>query len=300
MTDRPTRLEFGSAAILGACLCVSVASIMTKALLAHAPVLPVVFAQVLASTVVVWAVAAARGRLPRGRTGLRLATPGLLAPGLQYLAAYGGLAMTPVSIEGVLFALEATLVALLAWPLLRERPSRQTRVSIALGTVGVVLISWRDTGDARIPLAGVALILAGVACGALDTLVSRVLAPEADPLTMTAAVHAAGLAVVAATVLGTGAATGAASWTFLRAPGTLAVVVVSGVLLHGVATLGFVAALQHTTAARAAALFPSIAVFNTLGGYVVLGERLWGVQLGGGVLVVAAALLVARPARDSA
>jgi drug/metabolite transporter (DMT)-like permease len=70
-------------------------------------------------------------------------------------------------------------------------------------------------------------------------------------------------------------------------------VVVSGILLHGLATILFNAALSKTPAAQAAALFPSISVFTALGGYAFFGDRLTVIQFFGGAMVIASALLIA-------
>ena len=278
----------GVVAILAACVSVSIASVSTKTLLVSAPVLPVVFVQLVASATVIWTAAALTGRLPKGRRALKLALPGLLQPGLVYLFAFLGLAVTPVSLEGLLFAFESVIVALLAWPLLRERPSVKVSASIMAGTAGVVLLSWPQSAGFGAPALGVALILAGVLCAALDTIASRALAIHADPLTMTAAGHAAGLAMVIAAQL----IVEPQDWGFLSDPRTMALIVVSGLLLHGLSTVLFNAALARTSASKAAALFPSISLFTAVGGYAVLGERLASLQLVGGLIVIGSALLV--------
>jgi drug/metabolite transporter (DMT)-like permease len=288
-TRRTSRRHFGTTAILGACLCVSVANIATKAVIEKVPVLPAVFVQILASTLVVWSIALATGRTPAPRRGLRLALPGVLQPGLAYIFSFLGLAITPVSIEGLLFAFEAALVAALAWPLLRERPSFGVLISIALGTAGVLLVSFPGKHELSAPVVGVLLIVGGVLCAALDTIVSRALAIDADPLSMTAASHVAGLTIVGAALL----ADDPQSWVFLADPKAMLLLVVSGILLHGVATILFNFALRMTPAAQAAALFPSISVFTTLGGYVFFGERLAPIQLFGGAMVISSALLIA-------
>src|SRR5207302_4730412 len=78
-------------AILGACVCVSTAVLLTKNSLETVPVLPLVFVQLLASTAVVWPLAIATRRIPRRSAFLYLALPGLLQPGLVYILSFAGL-----------------------------------------------------------------------------------------------------------------------------------------------------------------------------------------------------------------
>ena len=281
--------HLGYAGISGACLCVSVATLLTKHLVENVPPQALVFLQLLASALVIWPAAALTGRLPPRRTALRLALPGVLQPGLVYLFAFAGLAITPASVESLLFAFETVIVVLLAWPLLRERPRASTLVSMALGTVGVILITGAAP-DRTAPVVGVVLILIGVLAAALDTVASRALALDADPLAMVAASHIAGLAIIAVALM----AWPVQSWDPVWRAAELPTIAVSGILLHGAATILFNYGLSHVEAGPAAALFPSISVFTGIGAYVFLGERLNAPQLAGGALVIGAALVTAR------
>ncbi len=278
----------GILTVLAACLCVSVGWVSTKFLLAAVRPLPAAFIQLAASTVVVVGAAAAAGRLPRGRSAVIMALPGLLQPGLENILAFLGLALAPVSVEGILFALEAVLVAVLAWPFLGERPSRGTMLSIGLGIAGVIILSADDTSDIAVPILGVVLILVGVLAAALDTVISRALAIDGDPLALTAVAHLAGLATIAAAI----AVAAPQPWAILTDPGAMTALILTGILLNGAAAFLFNTALTRTSAAEVAALFPAISVFNTLGGYIFLGERLALVQLLGALLVIISVLLV--------
>ncbi|MBV9739370.1 MAG: EamA family transporter [Hyphomicrobiales bacterium] len=283
------RRYLGYAGIIGACLCVSVATLLTKHLVENVPPQPLVFLQLLASAMVIWPAAALTGRLPPRRTALLLALPGLLQPGLVYLFAFAGLAITTANVEGLLFAFETVLVVLLAWPLLRERPKASTLLSATLGTVGVILITGAAP-DRTAPVVGVVLILMGVLAAALDTVASRALAINADPLAMAAASHIAGLAIIIVALV----TWPVQSWEPVWNAAELGTIALSGILLHGVATILFNYGLSHVEAGPAAALFPSISVFTGIGAYVFLGERLNAPQLTGGALVIGAAFVTAR------
>lgn len=291
----PNRLTIspGVPGVLAGCACVATAVLVSKPIVEHLPVLPVVLLQIVASILVTWPMAFLLRLAPSAQSVVAIGWPGLLQPGLAYMLTFAGLAITPASVEGLLFAFEAALVALFAWPLLGERPSRRTVAVLAIGTVGVLFVSGADSPGAAPPVLGVLLILAGVAAAALDTVASRHLAVSVAPLTLTAGTQVAGLAAVAAS---------APFWktgdlaTVLSSSAALPIFV-SGVLVHGIAPWMFNASLKTLTAGAAAALFPLISLLTVLGGVVFLAETLSALQVVGGVLVVASAIAAARGAK---
>ncbi len=277
-----------TAIIVAGCVAMSCGNLTTKLLLPRVPALQMAFLQLLFGAAAVWLAAAVLGRMPR-RDGLKLALPGLLQPGLVYVFSFLGLAMSPVSLQGFLFAFEAVIVAALAWPLLGERVTRGVVAASLVGTAGVLLLStshWQGVGPSP---AGALLLLAAVICAALDTIVCRALAIASDPLTMTAAAVAAGLAAVTPLVL----LTGPHRWAFLGDWRTMAGVAVAGVLLVGVGPVLLNSALSRISASRAAAMFPLTSVLTAIGGAAFLGERLGRGQVAGGALIVFAALALA-------
>ena len=216
--------------------------------------------------------------------------PGVLQPGLTYTLTFAGLAITSVSVEGLLFAFEAALVSLLAWPLLGETPSRRTVAIIAVGTIGVLLVSRAAPTAMAPPLLGVILILAGVAGAALDTVASRHLAMSAEPLTLTAAMQVAGLATVAAS---------APFWDNgdlekIVSAGAWWSIALSGILIHGFAPWLFNASLRTLRASEVAAILPLTSLITVAGGVLWLGESLSAQQLVGGVLVFVSAAAATR------
>ena len=289
----------GVVAILIGCACFAAGTLVTKRLLGSFSPLPLVFLQLSASCVAVWGAAVTTGRLPSPSRAPRLALPGLLQPGLAYILVYLGLKTTPVTIEGLLIALETAFVVLLAWPLLGERPRATTVFAALIATLGVVMISGvgRHGTASSPPLLGVVLILAGVVAASLDTIVSRALAIDADPLAMTAASHAAGLALVAATI----PAWPSDSLDHVTDFGLLTGIIVSGLLMHGLATLLFNIGLGSVQANVAASLFPVMSLTTAAGGMVWFSERLSLCQLAGGALILsaAAAVAISQSAREA-
>lgn len=276
-------------ALLGGCIAVAAGTIATKPALDAAPALAVLLVQVLASTVLLTALAAATNRIPHRREQLVLALPGFLHPGLSFIFLTLGLALIPVSLEGLLAASEAAVVALLSWPLLRERPSFRVIGAIGIGTVGLVLLTNGGLSGGNASLTGTAFVLAGVLCLALDTIAVRALLADAEPLTLTVVANWASLVPISAAIF---MFSGAPSWSWLQDTGTLTLVVISGLLTHAVAAVLFNIALAQIPAARAAAIFPIISVMIAAGGIVVLDEHLGAMQLIGGAIIIASALAV--------
>ncbi|MGL4314748.1 MAG: DMT family transporter [Sphingomonas sp.] len=290
MTDDAGRAQSGLAGLfplLAACACVAGPTVATKAMLDSAPALPVLLLQIVASTIVVTGIGWRMRRLPK-LADWRLGLPGLVQPGLAYLLFYLGLQLVPASVEGLLVALEAGIVALLAWPLLGERPTWRVILAAIIGMAGVAMLGGAVAPVAAVSAWGVGLIVLGVVFAALDTIGSRYLMASADPLVMTIAGHWFGLVFVAASTF----ATGPYPWAPLLSAGPLAAIALAGIVIHGGALFLFNSALHHLPAAFAAALFPLISVMTALGGVLVLGERLSIVQIIGGALVIGSALLV--------
>lgn len=278
----------GLAAIAIASVAVAVGVLVSKRAVATLPVLPVVFLQVLSSAAFSWVVGAALGRLPHGQAW-RFALPGVLQPGLAYMLTFAGLALISVSVSGLLYALETVLVVLLAWPLLRERPSGLTLASAAVATIGVVLVTQAGTPTTTPSLLGILLTLAGVSAAALDTIATRRLAETADPVSMTVAVQTAAVVTVGLS---------APFWPladllkFAKAD-VLLQIILSGILIHAVAALLFIYGLRHIKAGVAATVFPVTSLITVMGGLLYFQEPLSSLQAVGGALVVLSAFATA-------
>ena len=190
-------------------------------------------------------------------------------------------------------ASETLIVVLLAWPLLGELPHARTLAAVVVGAIGVTAVSGAPQPAQALSPIGIALILGGVIAAALDTVFCRRLAIEADPITMTAASQLVGLAFVGAS---------APLWPMeqlhlLAAPHIFVRIVISGILIHAVATLLFNVGLTGVSASAAALLFPSVAIFTAVGGIVFQGESLRVLQMVGAALIVGSAIAGSTPPR---
>lgn len=275
-------------AIFAACVSISAGTLLTKKILQTTPALPLAFVQLAASTAVIWVLALATRRTPSRASFTALALPGVLQPGLVYAFALAGLAITPANVEGLLFAFETTLVVLLSRIFIGERATPQTIMSVCGGTLGIILISGTGEYDSAPPLSGVLLILAGVLAASLDTVISRVQALKADPIAMTAASHIGGLITIGSIVL-----IWPQTWATSFEWQTLSIAIVSGVLMHGLATTLLNSGLARVSAGATAALFPSIAAMTAIGARIFLDEELSYAQMLGGALVAFSASMLA-------
>ena len=85
---------------------------------------------------------------------------GSLEPGLAYVFANLGLALTAAAVGSMLLALESVFVVLLAWLVLAQRPRRAETYALGLGVAGAVLVAsrrsrrWRYVLRARRSLHG--------------------------------------------------------------------------------------------------------------------------------------------------
>jgi drug/metabolite transporter, DME family len=209
--------------------------------------------------------------------------------GLFFLA---GLQRTTVSIAVALLYTAPAFVVIMSALLWRERFDRVRAFSLLLVLAGVVLV----TGAAGSIMSGTAALpapalLFGLGSGlgyALYTLFSKVASERYGSLSSlfwSFAFAALALGLLASPVT-----------PFLRAPDRLLLLIGLGIVPTLLPYALYIAALRHlraSTAAMLASIEPAIAaIFAAL----LLGERMDGLQMVGMVMVVSAAVLLAREA----
>jgi drug/metabolite transporter (DMT)-like permease len=223
---------------------------------------------------------------------------GVLNPGLAYALSLLGLAHITASLSVMLWAIEPLLILFLAGWFLRERigPSLVALSLIALAGMLLVIYQPDSTGT---PL-GVLLTVAGVACCATYTVITRRWLATADSTAQVIVAQQAhalvfAFVLVAAVWLIGGAVrpenVSAAGW---------ASAVVSGVLYYGLAYWLYLSGLRHVPASVAAVSFYLIPVFGVAGGFLLLGERLDPSQwIGVGTVLAALFLIIRRGSGDT-
>jgi drug/metabolite transporter (DMT)-like permease len=251
------------------------------------------------AAVLFWALVVVTGR---GRRVLQLARRDAL--GALALGAFGYSAQAGAYFLA-LKRLDASLLSLLLYTF----PAMVTVAAIALGRERP---TWRTGGALGLASAGLVLVLAGAAAGALDPLgtalglgaaviyttyilSSSALAARIDPVVLSALVctGAATTLTVASTALGDlrPGALSAAGFGWLA--GIAVVSTVAAVSL-------FFAGLRRVGATTASIVSTAEPVTTVLLAFLVFGETLGAVQLLGGALVIGAVVVLSSPARRRA
>lgn len=257
------------------------------------------------ASLALWALAAltrsgraTRPRAPAGRTLTpRLAGAGLLL-GLVFYSAQSGLffsSLTRIDASTASLALYTfpAMVVVAAFLLGRERPTARRAGALALASGGVVLVLLGGGTGAVDPL-GAGLALGAAVSYTTYILVSDSLVRRIDPLLLpalitTGATIAFGGFALATGRLELGLPTGA--WAAIGGLALFSTVVPIGAFLAGLARVG---------PSRASILSTAEPVVTVVLAGLVLGERLGPAQVAGGVLVLAAVVLLQARSRGRA
>jgi drug/metabolite transporter (DMT)-like permease len=289
------------ASLILAAICWGLGTVVSKAALADFPPVTLLAIQLASSLVVLAALMRSQRIAFRSPGPPLLSRLGLLNPGLSYALGLLGLLSITASVSVLLWALEPVMILLLAAVLLRERvtPLIVALSVAALAGVGLVIV---DPGSIQVHLVGVALSLAGVACCAIYTVLTRRFIPDAQETSQVvfaqqvyALVFAVGLGVVI------GLVGGPVLPERVSALG-LASAVASGTLYYAGAYWLYLGALRRVPASIAAGSFYLIPIVGVTAGALLLAERLSAVQwLGAGVVLVSVLGILARsiPATDA-
>jgi drug/metabolite transporter (DMT)-like permease len=278
-----------------AAACWGAGTVMSKGALGYLPPLTLLVVQLVASLIFLWAVIAIRRmRVPLRRETFRLGLIGLLNPGLAYTFSLLGLALTTASMSALIWAAEPILILGLAWLILRERLTRSLLACSLLALTGVFLVIGISASfDSSGSLTGNLLILAGVFCCALYTVLTRRDASTLDPVLLVALQQTAALLwalLIWPFELWAGEMinlTAISSRTWLWA-------VASGIVYYALAFWFYIIGLKRIPASLAGLFLNLISIFAVGGAYLFLGERLVAVQWAGAALILVAAMAMLR------
>lgn len=278
----------------------AVATVISKKVLASVPPITFLVLQLAPSVVVLWLVVlAVRARPAQKRLLIPITLLGCLNPGLSYTLSMLGLAQTSVSAATLLWAAEPALIVMLAWLVLRENLTIRLVGATATAACGVLLVSGLITGgQATGNSYGNYLVLAGVTCCALYTVLSRKLATAADALFIVALQQTAGLAwAVAIWPLEHG---GVAEPPALALSATEFIgAAVSGLLYYAVAFWFYLIGLRSLPASVAGGFLNLVPVFAIAAAYLFLDERFAPSQwIGAAVILVSVLILLSGPTRS--
>lgn len=282
-------------ALVLAAACWGAATVITKHVLTDIPPLTLLVLQLTISASFLWVIVfAQRLRLPQRRDIVRIGGIGILNPGLAYTFGLLGLTRTTASMSTLLWAAEPVLILVLAWLILRERLTRSLITFSLLAITGVMLVARIDVGaDQTSLLLGNGLILIGVACCALYTVLTRRMVTDLDPLLVVALQQTLALAWALAIWPVEWARGGALSLTAIS-PATWGWAALSGVLYYALALWCYIIGLKQLPASTVGLFLNLIPVFGVGGAYLFLGERLTVAQWIGGALILLAVGMVLR------
>ena len=122
-------------------------------------------------------------RRPRGAWWWRSLVLGTLNVGAFFILVYLAAQLLPSSVAATLMALSALVMALLAWPLLRERPRAVSLIGAVVGFSGVCLMLWGDAGALN-PW-GIAASLAAMLMFAVGFILAKRWGTHVDPIALT-------------------------------------------------------------------------------------------------------------------
>jgi drug/metabolite transporter (DMT)-like permease len=234
--------------------------------------------------------------LRRGRSALRASRTQLVtaaASGILLLA--GGNGLVTIAEQRVSSGLVALLIActplwiVVLRALLRDRPRPATALGVLVGLGGVALI-FLPGGSGETDLAYAALCVLAALCWSAGSLLVTLRPVPPDPLMLTTVEMFAGGLVLVVASLGRGELAG---FSVGAVPGkswvALAYLVVFGSLVAFTAYVWLLGNAPVSIVATYAYVNPAVAV---LLGALVAGERLTGSALAGGLVVLAAVVLV--------
>jgi len=280
-------------ALILAAACWGLGTVVSKRAIAEIPPLTLLPIQ-LGSSLVALALLMRWRRIPFGDPAGSpdLGRLGVLNPGLAYALSLLGLVHITASLSVMIWALEPLLILFLAAWILRERIG-PLLVALSVVALGGMLLVIYEPGSTGTPL-GVALTVAGVACCAVYTVVTRRWILSADStaqVVVAQQAYALGLAVVLVAALWF---VGGAVRPESVSPAGWASAIGSGVLYYAVAYWLYLAALRNVPASIAAVSFYLIPVFGVAGGFLFLGDRLQPSQWAGALVVLAAIAVILR------
>ncbi|HET7646325.1 MAG TPA: DMT family transporter [Candidatus Limnocylindria bacterium] len=233
------------------------------------------------------------GGLPRQERVMLAAA--MLANGTLNLALFAAYGEMAVALVLAVYFTYPMLVAVTSVLIGRERFTRARTAGLLLSACGVVLVLADQVGVARFSPIGMAWAVAAAACQATYLVVSRrgytrVPAEQATALILGGGAILAG-AVVLAVDLPAGRllswASDAAAWAAVLTAGLLGAAAAKVWLLRGVRQLG---------GTRTAVLMLLEPVAGVLLAAAVLGQAISPTEAVGGLVIIAAAVLVQRPA----
>ncbi len=283
------KAEQGYGLLVLAVLCVSVGSIFVR--LANAPALAVAFNRIFLASVVVapfsapslvraWPAVSARHRLVLLASGISL--------GVHFATWIASLSYTSVAASVLLVNTAPLFTLVFSWWFLRERASTAVLVAMAIALTGAALIAAGDWDGGASSLTGAVLAVAGAVTLSLYHVIGRGLR---DALPLSAYVLGVwSTAAATLAVLALAARVPVFGYPLRTFALFLSLAVVPTVIGHGLVNRS----LRRIPAPTVGLFLLGEPIAASLLAYAVFGETPGRLTIAGGVLVLAALVLVVR------
>jgi drug/metabolite transporter (DMT)-like permease len=212
-----------------------------------------------------------------------------------------GLTLTTASATSLMWAAEPAMVLVMARVVLGEAITPALAAIVVAAAGGVMLVAGvLPGGEDSGTILGNSLVLAGVACCGVYTVLSRILVPAADALFIVAVQQTAGLAWAVA-LLGLDTGAGGVPALLALTGGQWLGASVSGLMYYAAAFWLYLIGLRRFPAGVAAGFLNLIPLFTIAAAFLVLDERLdWRQWLGAAVIVLSMLGLLSRLPRPGA
>ena len=249
-------------------------------------------ARVLVAGLFLWAVFAVTGfRLEWRRNWKRFLVLGVVNSGVPFLLYAFAALYIPASLSVVLNSLAPMFGAVFSAVWLAERLTFRKLAGLALGILGVALVSSLDrVSGSPLALAGIAACVLATVCYGLAAVYMRKRAMDVKPRAL-----AGGSQLLAGLLFLPLAA--ALPPRSVPSAQVIGVAVVFGVLCSAVAFLLYFRLVARTGPTRALTVTLLMPAFGMLWGFLILGEPITWVRLLGAGIILAGTYLVAFPPR---
>lgn len=291
---------WAAAALLGSAACWGLTTVASRGLLDVVEPTTLLVLQLIASAAALSAAslreAPWRALRRAGRSAAAVGlTAGALEPGLSYVLGLTGLAMTTAGSATVIDASEPVLTVLLVWVLLGQRPERRLLLAVALGAVGLVLVTGgaAASADGAGSAAGNLLILCAAALAAASAVASSRAVMALPTATLAALQHLAGLGVAVVSLVLLQGPAALLEVIDLGWP-TIAWAAATGLTQYALATWLYLVGLRRLGPTRAGLYLATVPIFGIAGGWLWLDQAPTAALLLGGSVVVLALLISSR------
>ncbi|MDI6837131.1 DMT family transporter [Ciceribacter thiooxidans] len=277
-------------AMIGSAACWGFATVMSRDLLDTMSSSALLVVQLTASVAALLLLAIPNAPWRYRSSGIgQAALIGILEPGLTYTIGLVGLSLTSADSASVISASEPVLIVLVAWLLLRQRPSPALIGCIGLAVVGLLLVSGEALLErGQTSSVGDSLIVLATLFAASYVVLSSRVTGDFPAATLASAQQIVGLAFAIGVFLIVQSAGLERQTLTGLSPGVLAYAALSGVVQYALAFWLYLVGLRYLSPAAAGLWLTLVPVFGLVGAYVWLHEVPTGWMIAGAALIIGA------------